>query len=538
MIDLLIENASIVTMDPARPTASRLGIWQGRVFGLDDDLAGVTGRATVDLGGRTVVPGFVDAHVHLVWAGQAERATDLRGAADVAEVLARLEATALAAPPGAWVDAVGYDQRPLGRHLTRHDLDPVAHGRRLLLVHTSGHGQLVDSATLAAVTEPAGGWPDGVVTDAAGVPTGLFLEESVDLVAALRVPYAQAELVEAVAAGAARCASQGVTAVAEAGIGGGLTGRSRVEAAAYRSALASGRLPVRVRLMVAWNALQHVTGHPDDGDTATLVPGLATGFGDDRVALGAVKAWLDGGMMARTAALTEPYLVQPTTAGALTPDLAAISATAVAAHAGGWQLALHAIGDRAVDAALDIVEQARSAAPRSDARPRIEHAGLVRPDQLARMADLGVTAVVQPRFLTEFGDDYARIVGEGRAGWLYRGRGFLDAGVPLAGSSDRPVADGAPLAAIEFMVTRRSSSGAVIGPDEALTVDQALHAYTAGAARACGLDEVAGTLTPGRAADLVVLDADPRAVAPDTIADIGIVTTVLAGVPTHGAWPG
>lgn len=538
MIDLLVEGGTILTMDPARPVAHRLGIWRGLVFGLDDDLVGVTARRTVDLAGATVLPGFVDAHVHLVWAGQAERSTDLRGATDVAAVLARLEAAALAAPAGAWVDAVGYDQRPLGRHLTRHDLDPVAHGRRLQLVHTSGHGQLVDSATFADIPVPAGGWPAGVVLDADGDPTGLFMEDASELVTALRIPYPTDQLVEFVAAGAARCAREGVTTVAEAGIGGGLTGRSPVEAVAYRRALAEGRLPLRVRLMVVWDALRRVAGHPSDGDTVTLPLGLATGFGDDRLALGAVKAWLDGGMMARTAALTEPYLVPEPTSGELTPALDAITRTAVAAHVGGWQLALHAIGDRAVDAALDIVEQAQRAAPRPDARHRIEHAGLVRPDQLTRMAAAGVTAVVQPRFLVEFGDDYARIMGRPRADWLYRGRGFLAAGVPLAGSSDRPVADGAPLRAITFLVTRRSSSGATIGADEAVTVEQALHAYTTGAARACGLDDVVGSLEPGKAADLVVLADDPRRVAPEAIENIGIRTTVLAGEPTSGAWPG
>lgn len=537
MIDLVVENGTILTMDPARPVAGRLGIWRGLVFGLDDDLEGVTARRTVDLGGRTVLPGFVDAHVHLVWSGQDERATDLRGADDVAAVLARLEVAALAAPDGAWVDAVGYDQRPLGRHLTRHDLDTVAHGRRFLLVHTSGHGQLVDSATLAEIPEPGTGWPIGTVRDEHGAPTGLFLEEATELVAALRTPYPIEDLVESVATGAERCARQGVTSVAEAGIGGGLTGRSPVEAVAYRHALDQGRLPVRVRLMVVWDALRPVAGHAADGATATLPLGLATGFGDDRLALGAMKAWLDGGMMARTAALTEPYLVPEVTSGDLAGRLDDIAATAVAAHAGGWQLALHAIGDRAIDAALDIIERAQRETPRPEARHRIEHAGLVRPDQLPRLAAAGVTAVVQPTFLHAFGDDYARIMGEHRADWLYRGRGFLDAGVALAGSSDRPVADSAPLRAIEFMVTRRSSSGATIGDGEAVTVEEALHAYTVGAARACGIEAIAGSLEVGKAADLVVLGADPRTADPHTLADIEIVTTVLGGIPTAGAWP-
>ena len=172
--------------------------------------------------------------------------------------------------------------------------------------------------------------------------------------------------------------------------------------------------------------------------------GLRTGFGGERLSLGAAKFWLDGGLSSRTAALSEPY-AGSADKGFLTERLEDYRSAVAACHAGGWQLALHAIGDPAIDVALELIEESAARHPVADPRPRIEHCGLVRPDQLERLARYGVVAVVQPEFLRHFGEDYSAIVGPQRAGWLYRGRSFLDHGVVVAGSSDRPVTRWAPL---------------------------------------------------------------------------------------------
>jgi predicted amidohydrolase YtcJ len=286
--------------------------------------------------------------------------------------------------------------------------------------------------------------------------------------------------------------------------------------------------------MVTAEALRPVDAHPGDGLTRTLELGLRTGLGGDRLSIGALKIFTDGGMMARTAALTEPYVGGDGGTGELYADPDLLRAQIIDGHRAGWQLAIHAIGDRALDVALDAVEQAQLADPRADARHRIEHAGLVRPDQLARFAELDLTAVVQPSFLYWFGDDYAAIMGEHRAPWLYRGQGFIDHGIRLVGSSDRPVTSGAPLPAIQFMVERASSSGHLIGPDEAISVDLALHAYTAEAARACRWEHSLGSLRAGKLADLTVLAEDPRQVAVAKIGAIEILATLLDGEVVHG----
>jgi len=235
--------------------------------------------------------------------------------------------------------------------------------------------------------------------------------------------------------------------------------------------------------------------------------------------------------MARTAALSSPYEGLDHS-GEVQDDPEVLADTIVDGHLAGWQLAVHAIGDRAADIALDALERAQRLRPRPGARHRIEHAGLIRPDQLPRFARLGVSAVVQPSFLRYFGDDYAAIMGEERAPWLYRGRAFLDHGIPLVGSSDRPVAEGSPLRAIQFMVERASESGQVIGPDEAITVDEALRAYTVAGALACHWEDSLGSLTPGKLADLVVLGDDPRSADPSRIGDIEVVATYVDGRET------
>jgi len=538
-LDLVISEANIVTMDPARPAARRLGIWHGRVAGTDEQIEGLPARVSVSLGGATVVPGFLDAHSHLAWAGIAARSTSLASCRSLAEALDRIGRAAQAVPEGGWVDITGYDQRPLGRHLTRHDLDQVAAGRKLFILHTSGHASLVNS--LVADLLPASGWqhrPD-VVRDADGQPTGLFVEDATELISALRNPYSLAELTAALSAAAAEFVAQGVTFCAEAGLGGGLSSRSPVEALAFQQAQAGAGsgFPIRAQLMVARDMLTPVTTAPGDDVSQAFPLGLRTGLGSARLSLGALKMWLDGGMMARTAALTEPYVGTGNT-GLLTGDPAEIAQVAEDAHAAGWQLALHAIGDAAVDAALDIFARAQRRAPRAGARHRIEHAGLIRPDQVGRMRELGVIAVIQPSFLYEYGADYAAIVGPERSSWMYRGRSLLDAGITVAGSSDRPVASGAPLQAMQFMVERRTSGGLPVGPGEAITPAEALAAYTTGSAYACRVEDELGSLSPGKQADLVVLSDDPRGVPGRQIGQIEVLATAIAGQLVHGDWPG
>ncbi|MFF8827912.1 amidohydrolase [Streptomyces sp. NPDC015131] len=524
MLCTRLTNANVLTMDPDHPVARDLGIWRGRIVGLDEAVTSLPAREVVDLQGATVLPGFIDSHVHLAWTGLKAGFPSLAGATGVEDALAVVaDAVAGAGAPGGWVEIGGYDQRALGRHLTAAELDRVGRGHRIFLMHTSGHACVVSSAVLDLLP--------------AGVPheDGLLVESAMGAVRRLRMPYSQRELADAVELAARGCLAEGITACAEAGIGGGLLGHSPVELGAYQLLRDEGRLPLRVQLMPGADTLKSAGAHEDDGIPRALDLGLRTGFGDDWLSVGALKIYTDGGMMARTAALSSPYEGM-SGSGQLQDDPDVLAGLIVDGHLAGWQLAVHAIGDRAADLALDALERAQELRPRPGARHRIEHAGLVRPDQLPRFARLGLSAVVQPGFLRYFGDDYATVMGERRAPWMYRGRGFLDHGVTLVGSSDRPVADGSPLRAIQFMVERASLSGRPIGPEEAITVDEALRAYTVAGAYACRWDDSAGSITAGKRADLVVLGDDPRRVETSAIGDIEVVTTYVDGRDSREAW--
>lgn len=519
-LDRKFVNGRVLTLDPARPVASVIGVWAGRVVGLDDEVAGLPARRVVDLDGAVVLPGFVDAHNHLAWTGRAARTPDVSSCTTVAQVLDVLRSARRSSD---WLEVAGYDHRALDRPLTSRDLDLI--GPRVYVQDLSGHACVVSGDVLAQLPAPV---LRGAQRDADGELTGFLAEGAQTAVRALRLPYPLDDIAADVARGAAQCAREGVVLAAEAGVGGGLIGSSPLEVEAYQRA----DLPIRVQLMVSADRLEPVVAHAADGIRRAVPLGLRTGLGGDRLSIGPLKLWTDGGMMARTAALTSPY-VGMDTAGQLQDDPSLMHAAIMDGHAAGWQLAVHAIGDRAVDFALDALADAQDAVPRPDARHRIEHCGLVRPEQLDRIAELEVVPVVQPTFLWAYGDDYARIMGPDRAPWMYRGRGFLDRGIVVAGSSDRPVADGKPLRAVQFMVERRSKEGTPIGPDEAVTVEEALRAYTFGGAYACRLEDVLGSIAPGRFADFAVLETDPLTCEVSRIGDIEVVGTVVGGDLVH-----
>ena len=543
IVDLLVRNASIVTMDDAQPRAHALAVHHGRIVALDDgdDLVGVRARTEIDAQGAALVPGFGDAHNHMAWFGQGLEAVDLSGLRDLTALYDRVAERAAASGPDALVVGTGYDHTALGGHPHRRELDRAGGGRPVWLQHRSGHVCAVNSPLLKRIglldgtaTVPEGGV---VITDGVGEPTGVLEEQAQNLVVELVTPYPVADLARAIGKASAVYAAEGLTHVTECGIGAGWIGRSPLELAAYQRAREAGELAVRVQLMPTIDALRPLSGHADDSERLGLDLGVRTGFGDDRLRIGPVKVFLDGSLVARTAAMLDPFCDRHSH-GYFQDDPETLRARILAAHASGWRIAAHAIGDRAVDLALDVVAEALARHPRADARPRIEHAAVTTPAQIARMAELGVTPVPQARFLYEIGDTMAEAVGPGRADGLYRHASFLRAGLRVPGSSDRPVAAGAPLLGMQSMVERRSASGAVIGPDERVDATTALRAYTLDAAWTAGEEHERGSLTPGKLADFVLLTddiTDEKKVPTDRIGRTGVVATFVGGHCTHGA---
>lgn len=557
-LDLLLTNADIITMDPRRPSATRLGIWQGRVVGLDEEVADLAAAEVLDLGGATVTPGFIDAHCHTTWFGLGLGELDVSGARGLNQLYALLEAgmaadgtaadgtAAPAAVPG-WLLATGFSQQQHGGAFPDIAvLDRITGDRPLFMRHNSGHMAVVNTAALrlAGADQASFADPDGgvIVRDDAGRPTGLVQETAQQLIQQLILPYST-EAIEAALDRATRYyAAEGITSFTEAGIGGGWIGHSPVELAAYQRAAAAGRLHARAQLMPVLDVLHPLEGkHPGGAAHAGLDLGMASGFGDDLLSLGPAKVFLDGSLLGETAAVSHEYCSHGGTdntgnTGYFQADPAVLRDNVEAAYAAGWSIAAHAIGDRAVDLALDIITGcARRFGPRAVPN-RIEHASMTRPDQLDRLAAAGIAVTPQSSFFHEGGDGMTASLGPERTGWAYRASSFLSAGVILAGSSDRPVADGNVLRGMQAFVDRRTSSGALFGnAAERLTARQALAAYTTGAAAATGAAQAKGSLEPGKLADFTVLSGSP--LTAERIDALEVLATAVGGRFTHQALP-
>jgi predicted amidohydrolase YtcJ len=544
-IDLHVRDADVLTLDgPGLGTRARgLAVHHGRILAvLDDDAlpAGLTARRTASCGGAVVVPGLGDAHNHMAWFGQTLAEIDLSTARTLDQVYDAVAARAADLPADAFVVGAGYDDVVLRGSPHHAALDRAAGGRPVRLQHRSGHvcagstealrraGILDASGRRGPATVPEGG---KVVLDDEGVPTGVVEEAAQPLIADLLRPFAVDDVADALARASTVYAAQGLTHVTECGIAGGFIGRTPRELAAYQLARERGALLQRVAVMPVDGALHPVHG----GDGVGLDLGMRTGFGDDDLRLGPMKIFFDGALSSRTAAMDAPFADRDH-AGYYQDDPEHMHRMVVDAHLAGWTVAAHAIGDRAVAAALDAFADAQTQLPRPHVRHRIEHAAVVSDEEVWRFAALGVTPVPQARFLVEIGDSMAAAVGDGRADLLYRHAAFLRAGLRVPSSSDRPcVSDGHPLRTMAAMVTRRSSSGRLLGPDERVDPVTALRSLTVDTAWVAGDEDRRGVLAPGMLADLVVLGDDVTRVEPDRIGSTEVVATLRGGEPTHGA---
>lgn len=541
-IDLIVRAREILTLDESRPVATAVGVEGGRIVGFDRELDGVEADRTLDFGEATVTPGLIDAHCHTAWWGLGLGAIDLSQARGLDELYGMIEAKVaeLAGDPDAWVHGTGFNQAHHGGEFPDiAKLDELTGDRPLYLRHTSGHASITNTATLRLVgaldtgfENPTGGV---VVRDASGAPTGLVEEAAQGLVQALLLPYSTEQLVSALDAATSRYAAEGITSFSEAGVGGGWIGHSPIEVAAYQAAADRGSLHARAQLMPAMDALRPLTGHAADfaheGEGAGLDLGIRYGFGDDLVRFGHVKVFLDGSLLGATAAVTEDYCGHDHSRGYLLDAPETYRERALGAYRAGWPLALHAIGDAAIDLALDLIEEATEKYGARAVPCRIEHFGISRPDQLERGGRLGVAVTPQAGFIGPIGDQMADMVGVERENWLYRGRSIIDAGMILAGSSDLPVADNNIRRGMQSAVDRTTDSGKLLGAGEAITSEEALRTHTEWAARATGQIADKGTLERGKLADFTVFSASP--ITAPNIAELDIVATIVGGALSY-----
>ena len=526
-----IDNAHILTQNPARPVADAVAFANGRILAVGEAARALPAEQTWDAGGRTLTPGFNDVHSHTVWFGQTLLEVDLSQAATPEDVYSALHE---AEPnPDGWVVAAGFRPSGLDAPVEIEQLDRATGGAPLLIKHNSGHAYTVNTAALrAAGVDPAN--PPEVeggefVRDANGHCTGLLDENAMRAIQEVTLPESGEEIARALELATRRYLERGLTSVTDAGVAGGWIGHSPREIAAYQNAT----LHTRMQVMVTMDVLHEISGHASDGPGWGLDGGLRTGFGDEWLQVGPVKIFSDGSLLGTTAALTENYACC-SHHGYFQGDPEQMRARALQAANSGWSLAIHAIGDAAVDFAIETLEEAVDKHGVPAMPHRIEHGGVVRPDQIERLRGKPIVVVPQPLFIRAFGDAMADALGPERTAWSYPGKRLLDASLILPGSSDQPVAPGVPLEVMQSFVERRTASGRDYGPADRLTPAEALYAYTAGSAAATGWAGRKGQVMPGQLADFVLLSQDP--LQTDDLSTIDVAATIVGGELRYGSF--
>jgi predicted amidohydrolase YtcJ len=531
-------NARILTVDRARPSASAVAVRDGRILAVGDEAAVrgqvAPGATTVDLGGRTMVPGFIDAHNHMACTAETFFAVDAspRSVASIAELVAQIAEATERTSPGAWIRGFGMDWTRFaeGRRPTRWDLDEAGDQHPVVILHVSGHYALVNSRALAeggltdAASDPAGG---SLGRDESGRLTGLLLDSATNLVLQTSVDICghgpnihtaieTDELARMIGEASRRYLAAGLTTICDPQV----TSR---EMAAYQVARARGDLAVRTVMLPLSHQLDEYLGI-----------GLVGPMGDDHLRIGAMKFYTDGAITGGTAMFSQPMGSRGQYPGSLYHQPAELTSLLNRAAGAGWQLAIHTMGDRAMEIMLDAVEAAMAGASDADMRHRIEHSTWPTQEQLGRIARMGMVPVTQPGSIAELGDIWHDHLGD-RVHRAMPLRDQLELGIRPAISSDAFVQSYRPLDTIAAAVHRVTPSGFEVGRDQELTVEEAVAAHTINAARALHMEDRIGSIEVGKLADFTVLDGDLLATPAEGIRALPIWMTVVGGEVLHSA---
>jgi predicted amidohydrolase YtcJ len=520
-VTLAIVNARVWTGDERRPWADAVAIAGERIAAVGSSAEirklAPPGARVIDANGGMVVPGFIDSHVHFITGGHRLASVQLRDARTPAEFIARIKAFAATLPDGSWITGGDWDHENWGGELPSRDwIDSITPNHPVWVTRLDGHMSLANSAALraASVTREAGEIPGGtIVRDAAGEPTGVFKDNAAGLVARAVPEPTPVQDDRALDAAMRYVAAQGVTSVHDMGSWGSIE--------VYRRAHDAGRLTTRIYAGVplsTWERLRDAVA--------------ANGRGDARLRIGLLKAFVDGSLGSHTAAFFEPFTDVPTDTGLIVTPPETLYERVKGADASGLHVAVHAIGDRAINLQLDIFERVAREHGARDRRFRIEHAQHIAPADLPRFGQLGVIASMQPYHAIDDGRWAERVIGPKRIETTYAFRSLLDAGARVAFGSDWFVAPPTPLEGIYAAVTRRTLDDANPAgwvPAQKITVDEALRAYTRDAAFASFEENDKGTVTRGKLADLVLIDRDLTRIAPPQIREARIVMTVIGG---------
>jgi predicted amidohydrolase YtcJ len=528
--ELILHNGVVHTLDDDRPAASAVAVKDGRILVVGQDaevtpLAGA-GTETIDLGGRTVIPGLFDSHAHLQEVGLKLSMIRLDECRSAEEMLELVRERAARTPRGEWIVGTGWNEGNFlnGQLPTRHDIDAATADHPVILMRFFNM-DLVNSYALrlANVTRRTPDPADGrIERDPDGEPNGLLRAKAKILVRGLVPRPTLSQLLEAVRLGCREFNRFGITSVLDPGL-------YPWEMHAYQAAYEAGLLSVRLNVMPSWHGFREEEQESVlDGRASEL--GIYTGLGDEWLRIGGLKMAIDGGTSSHTACMYEPFEGEPEVKSFNRLDTADLRRHFRRAAELGWDAGIHCCGDRAQDMAVEAMAYAADATGRSDRRNSIIHAYFPTDRALDLMARYRIAAVIQPTFLYWEGDMIFRDVGQTRALNYKPARNYLDRGVILAASSDvASTVSANPFVSLYALVTRKNNLGHHVAADQAITRDEALRAYTTAGAWLTREERLKGTITPGKLADLAVLDRDYFAVPDEELRSIEAEMTFVGG---------
>jgi predicted amidohydrolase YtcJ len=532
--DLILVNGVVHTVDANGLTASAVAVKDGRFVGIgsDDEMRGLAGFGTTiqNLEGATVIPGLIDAHNHLLMTGTILGQIQLYDCRSLREILDRGAERARALPPGSWILGRGWDESLLAerRHPTRADLDRVAPDHPVVL-HRVWNKLTCNSRALAVAgidrntpdPDPSQLYSGSFERDADGVPTGLFRDRAKELILAHVPEPTERDAVASIERACQAYNAVGLTGVAEPGL-------YPQEMRAFHRARLDGGLTVRTDMLMAGWGFGTVAEESELQERFAAV-GVMGGFGDELLRLGGIKFMPDGGIGDRTARMFEPYLGEPENRGTWVVEPERLTELIRWVHDRGFSIDTHTCGDEAQEVTVQAYAAAMEAKPNPRLRHRAHHAYLPTTATMAAMARYRIPAVVSNPFVVNLGESFVVSLGEERAGRMMPMRSYLDAGVPLAGSSDSAVSDYNPWVGMYAATTRRTVPGRVLGEGERISMREALTSYTMGGAYAIGQERLVGSIEAGKLADLVVLQQDPLGMPLDEVRDVRPLATMVGG---------
>ncbi len=511
--DLILQNARVLTLEPGNPLAWYVAVKDGKILAVGD-MAGSAhyrgpGTRSLDCHGMALLPGFVDAHCHLFALASNLRGVDCRPdkVGSIAQILAAISRQADGTQPGSWLRAFGYDEFYLAekRHPTRQDLDRATPLHPVRLDHRTGHASVLNSQALQTlgITRDTPDPPGGVIErdGATGEPTGVLYEMGEYIKRAPQAchdgrPQREKGFLEGIRRADRLLLSRGVTSIQDASLTNDV---HRWQT--FQRLKGEGLLTPHVTMMAGSLRLRSFLDH-----------GLTPGSAGSDPKLGAVK------------------IVLGLTTGTLQPSREELNEVVLDCHRRGLQLAIHAVEEEAVEAAVDTLAQTQAALPRPDARHRIEHCSECPPHLLDRLKLSQALVVTQPSFVYQNGGKYLSDVKPSLLPHLYPLASLVRAGIRVAASSDAPVTWPDPLLSVYSAVTRNTRDGPALSPSQAIPTDTALRMHTLDAAYASFGEKGKGSIAPGKRADLVLLDADPAAVEPEAIKEIAVMMTLVSGM--------